>query len=239
MSRPVAVVTGAAGGIGQATVDLFVAQGWEVVAIDIAHGDSQPARWLTVDLASEDAVASAFGEIGKWGAIDALVNNAAVSVRKPLPETAVGDWDRLMAVNLRAAFVASRLAVPLLADRGGAIVNVSSVHALATTGDAAAYAAAKAGLLGLTRAMAIELGGVGIRVNAVIPGAIDTPMLRGGSGDPSRLKGIAGRTPLGRIGQPMDVAEAILFLADSNRSSFVTGQTLVVDGGALARLSTE
>ena len=113
-----------------------------------------------------------------------------------------------MAVNLRAAFVMTRLADPLMSDRRGAIVNVGSVHAVATTGDAAAYTAAKAGLLGLTRAMAIELGGRGIRVNAVIPGAIDTPMLRGGSGDPARLQRIAGRTPLGRIGRPRDVAEA-------------------------------
>jgi NAD(P)-dependent dehydrogenase (short-subunit alcohol dehydrogenase family) len=204
------------------------------------------------------AIRSLAGQVPQ---LDALVNNAAVPLGKPLEKVSLEEWDEVIDSNLRAAFLTVQKVLGWLKSARGAIVNVSSVHALATSVNITAYAASKGGLLSLTRAMAVELAPDGIRANAVLPGAVDTPMLREGlnrgqpvrapspgppgrdglAGDPvaSRLKDLEARTVLGRIGQPWEVAEAILFLADNRRSSFITGQALVVDGGATARLSTE
>jgi glucose 1-dehydrogenase len=153
-----------------------------------------------------------------------------------------------MASNLRSVFLGAKLSYPLLrAKGGGAIVNVSSVHAVATSTNIAAYAASKGGLLALTRAMAIEFAPDNVRVNAILPGAVDTPMLRngmsrghlGGSGMTERLDNLARKTVNGRIGKPEEIASSIYFLADNGQSSFMTGQALIIDGGATARLSTE
>jgi NAD(P)-dependent dehydrogenase (short-subunit alcohol dehydrogenase family) len=180
--------------------------------------------------------------------LDALVSNAAVQIAKPLIETTVEEWDMVIANNLRPAFLLAKLAHPLLKKaRGGAIVNVSSVHAVQTSANIAAYAASKGGLLALTRAVAIEFAKDNIRVNAILPGAVDTPMLRAGlnrghvkGGDVyTRLDNLARRTVNGRVGQPAEIAHAIYFLADEAQSSFMTGQAMIVDGGATARLSTE
>lgn len=239
MSTRLAVVTGAAGGIGSATVDAFRREGWDVIGVDVVEArTSNASDWWRVDLAEGDAIREAFAGVQGVRAIDALVNNAATMVNADIAELTARDWDGVMGVNLRAAFIATSAAVPSMVG-GGAIVNVSSVHATATAKGAAAYAAAKAGLLGLTRASALDLAGRGIRVNAVLPGAVDTPMLHLGDRDSSRVAELIARTPLARVGDPREVAEAVLFLADDQRSSFITGQTLTVDGGALARLSTE
>ena len=240
MTQLVAVITGTASGIGAATAALFRAEGWYVVGVDREAADPSTAdRVLVVDVSSEAAVEVLIDSLRDLDHIDALVNNAAISLRVPLAETSLDDWDRTIAVNLRGAFLTTRAAVPLMRERGGAIVNVSSVHAVATTGDGSAYAAAKAGLVGLTRATALELAAHKIRANAVLPGAVDTPMLRSRPDQAENVQRIASQTPLGRVAEANEIAEAILFLADGQRSSFITGQTLVVDGGALARLSTE
>ena len=182
------------------------------------------------------------------GTLDAVVNNAGLQVSKPLIETTIEEWDTVMENNLRSVFVATKLAYPLLKTQGGgAIVNVSSVHAIQTSVNIAAYAASKGGLLALTRALAIEFAPDDIRVNAVLPGAVDTPMLRAGmvrghmeGGDiTARLDNLARKTVSGKIGQPEEIAHAIYFLADHCQSSFMTGQAMVIDGGATARLSTE
>ncbi|WP_345310094.1 SDR family oxidoreductase [Candidatus Villigracilis saccharophilus] len=173
--------------------------------------------------------------------------NAAVQVAKPLVDTTVEEWDSVMASNLRSVFLFAKLAYPLLKTNGGAVVNISSVHAVQTSANIAAYAASKGGMLALTRAMAIEFAADNIRVNAVLPGAVDTPMLRaglgrghlGGSDMQERLDNLARKTVNGRVGTPAEIAHAIYFLADNEQSSFMTGQALVVDGGATARLSTE
>lgn len=174
--------------------------------------------------------------LAEVGRIDALVNNAALQIVKPLAETTDANWATVMATNATAPFMAIREALPFLHASRGAVVNVSSVHAIATSTQVAAYAASKGALLALTRAAALELGPMGVRVNAVLPGAIDTPMLN--PADDAR-EDLARRTPLGRIGRPEEVASVALFLADGTRSSFVTGQGWIVDGGAIARLGTE
>jgi len=235
----VAVVTGAAGGIGAATVQLFRREGWRVVGMDISESNAGEAEhFVNVDLADEAAVEAAFAGLRDLGGINALVNNAAVQSRLSITESVSADWDRVMDVNLRGAYLCTRFAVDLMHGRQAAVVNVSSVHAIATTPFATAYAASKAGLVGLTRTLALQLAAHDIRVNAVLPGAVGTRMLSS-DGNEDRIAHIIDRTPLRRIGEAGEIAEAILFLADGNRSSFITGQTLVVDGGALARLSTE
>jgi glucose 1-dehydrogenase len=154
--------------------------------------------------------------------------------------------DELMAINLRAIFYSVQQAYPLIKAVQGAIVNVSSVHAVATSADIASYAASKGAVLALTRAMAIEFADDNVRVNTVLPGAVDTPMLEAGlsrghvSGTLQERKAqLASKTVIGRVGTPREIASAIYFLADNQQSSFMTGQPVIVDGGATIRLSTE
>lgn len=246
------LITGAAGGIGRATVRLFADYGWRVIGVDrAAFGDSFPALGIFIqsDISKPENLEEIFRQAQAFSpSLDALVNNAAVQIAKPLLETSVEEWDAVMVSNLRAVFLAVKLAHPLMQTAGrGGIVNVSSVHAVATSANIASYAASKGGLLALTRAMAIEFAPDQIRVNAILPGAVNTPMLhaglsRGHVGQgslPERLENLANKTVIGRVGEPVEIAHAIYFLADETQSSFMTGQALIVDGGATARLSTE
>lgn len=233
--RPVVVVTGAAGGIGAATCDLLQGYGWEVIPIDRLPIDRPLA--LQVDIADAEAVTNALSALPR---VDALVNNAAVQLYKSLLDTTVEEWDMIAAVNIRGAFVCLKAVHNQLAAARGSVVNVASVHANATSHSIAAYAATKGGLSAFTRAAAIEMAPLGVRVNVVLPGAVDTPALRDGfSRKADAEQTLVDRTPLRRIGHPRDVAQAIAFLIDRDRSAFITGQDLAVDGGALARLSTE
>ncbi len=246
------LITGAAGGIGRATVELFTQAGWRVIGVDRSpFGETFPQDgfFIQSDISLGANLESIFSQAhGHTGYLNALVNNAAVQIAKPIIQTSVEEWDAVMASNLRSVFLSAKLSFPLFqAAGGGAIVNVSSVHAVATSANIAAYAASKGGLLALTRAMAIEFAPDNIRVNAILPGAVDTPMLRAGLGRghvqgediQSRLDNLAQRTVNGRIGTPQEIAHAIYFLADGTQSSFMTGQAMIVDGGATARLSTE
>ena len=246
------LITGAAGGIGRATVRLFADYGWRVVGVDRAtYGEEFPKDGLFIqaDISNPQELEGIFSQARSYTqSLSALVNNAAVQIAKPLLETSVEEWDAVMVSNLRAVFLAVKLAHPLLvAAGGGAIVNVSSVHAVATSANIACYAASKGGLLALTRAIAIEFAPDHVRVNAILPGAVDTPMLRAGLSRghvgrgslPERLENLANKTVIGRVGTPEEIAHAIYFLADEVQSSFMTGQALIVDGGATARLSTE
>lgn len=248
----VVLITGAAGGVGRATVKLFADKGWRVIGVDRQpFGEDFPVNGLFIqaDIAEPDNIDMIYQKANAFSqTLDAVVNNAAYQVIKPLVETSVEEWDGVIASNLRSVFLGAKLAHPLLkAGSGGAIVNVSSVHAVATSKNISAYAASKGGLLALTRAMAIEFAEDNIRVNAILPGAVDTPMLRaglnrdhaGGGSIPERLENLARRTVNGRIGRPEEIAHTIYFLADNEQSSFITGQALIVDGGATARLSTE
>lgn len=251
MMKKTVLITGVAGGIGSATASLFAKEHWHVVGIDrraVTHGGGMH-RFIRADIAKPQDSKCIFENIKKHeGRIHALINNAAIQVCKPLLKTTPREWDAVMASNLRSVYLAIRYAYPLMQKDGGAIVNVSSVHALATSANMAAYAASKGALLALTRTAAIELAHAKIRVNAILPGAIDTPMLHAHlmkhsgirQGDIQRLvRGLGRKHPLGRIGRPEEVAQAIYFLANEASASFITGQALVVDGGATARLSTE
>lgn len=245
------LITGAAGGIGRATVHLFAERGWQVIGVDRAPFGDFPNGGLFVrgDISDPAGLDDLFAQTReRTDRLDALVNNAAVQIARPLLETSVEEWDAVMTANLRSVFMGVKLFHPLLKSSGaGAVVNVSSVHAVATSANIAAYAASKGGLLALTRAMAIEFARDNIRVNAILPGAVDTQMLRaglvrdhaGGGTIEERLENLARSTVSGKVGRPEEIASAIYFLADSEQSSFMTGQALIVDGGATARLSTE
>ena len=249
------LITGAAGGIGRATVDVFTENSWKVIGVDRqAKYEGFPAEgmYIQADISLPEQIESIYAQVSAFtDTLDAVVNNAAVQIAKPILETTAEEWDLVMASNLRSVFLGAKLAHPLLAKQahhgGAAIVNVSSVHAVATSADIAAYAASKGGLLALTRAMAIEFAPDEIRVNAILPGAVDTPMLRAGlsrghAGEGNildRLENLARKTVNGRVGQPEEIARSIYFLADNKQSSFMTGQAIIVDGGATCRLSTE
>lgn len=251
-TQRIALVTGAAGGIGSATVFKFIASGWQVIAVDRAEKPEHfptSVSYIQADISRPEDLEKIYAQARQYTAsLDALVNNAGIQIAKPMLETSAEEWDNVMASNLRSVFLGVKLAHPLLkAAGGGAVVNMSSVHAIQTSANIAAYAASKGGLLALTRAMAIEFAPDHIRVNAILPGAVDTPMLhaglsRGHVGSGSlgeRLDNLARKTVIGRVGTPQEIASAIYFLADETQSSFMTGQALVVDGGATARLSTE
>jgi glucose 1-dehydrogenase len=257
MINKTVLITGSGGGIGRACVHHFAEKGWRVIGVDrvalseAEGGDDFPknGHFIQADISHPDSAEGIFQQAKAFHpTLDVLINNAAVQVAKPLVETTVEEWDAVMASNLRSVFLFVKLAHPLMkAAGGGAVVNVSSVHAVQTSANIAAYAASKGGLLALTRAMAIEFAPDDIRVNAILPGAVDTPMLRAGLGRghaghgdiQERLDNLARRTVSGNVGTPEEIAHAIYFLADNEQSSFMTGQALVVDGGATARLSTE
>lgn len=250
--KRIVLITGSAGGIGRATVSLFSLQGWSVIGIDkqpFGPGFPEDGLFIQADISDSRQFPLIYDKVKLFtSSLNAVINNAALQISKPLVETSVEEWDLVIATNLRPVFIGARFAHPLLCMAGGgAIVNVSSVHAIQTSANIAAYAASKGGLLALTRAMAIEFAPNNIRVNAVLPGAVDTPMLRSGlerghlagKSMVDRLDNLAKKTVNGRIGTPDEIAHAIYFLADAAQSSFMTGQALVVDGGATARLSTE
>ena len=251
-SKKTILITGAAGGVGRATVKHFHERGFLVIGVDrqsVYPEFPEEGLFIQADISIPENLEKIFVQATQFTpTLDVLVNNAGFQVTKPLVETTVEEWDMVMASNLRSVFLGSKLAYPLLkAEGGGAIVNVSSVHAVATSANIAAYAASKGGLLALTRAMAIEFAPDNIRVNAVLPGAVDTPMLRAGfhrgrddeASEESQLAALAAKTVNGRVALPEEIASVIYFLADGAQSSFITGQGLLADGGATCRLSTE
>jgi NAD(P)-dependent dehydrogenase (short-subunit alcohol dehydrogenase family) len=227
----IAVVTGGAQGIGRGIADLFSAEGACVTVLDVT-----PGAGLTCDIAIESQVDAAFNEItARYGGVDILINNAGIGINGKVTVLSAAQWDRQLAVNLRGAFLCSRAAIRSMSGRGGgAIVNIASVHATVSWPTCVPYDTTKAGLLGFTRALALDHGKDGIRVNCICPGYIDTPHLKQAfeaypDPDAERRRVLAAH-PLGRIGLPRDIADACLFLC-SDAASFITGASLVVDGG--------
>jgi NAD(P)-dependent dehydrogenase (short-subunit alcohol dehydrogenase family) len=241
----VAIVTGAAGGVGREVVRLLASGGASVVAEDIAPAvaELETAAGRIASLQGDAALAATATEavdlaLERFGRLDILVNNAARFIGGTVLDTTDEDWDALMATNVRSMFVHSRAAIPALRERGGAIVNMASISGVVGLNAQAAYCSTKGAIVQLTRQMAIDFAGNGIRVNAVAPGAIDTPFLQtaiAGAPDVDEvMRMIAADHPLGRISTPAEIAEIVLFLA-SPRSSFVTGAILMADGGFTAK----
>jgi NAD(P)-dependent dehydrogenase (short-subunit alcohol dehydrogenase family) len=236
----VALVTGAASGLGLATAERFAKEGAAVVGIDV---NADPSRGVTsVDVRAEDAVAAAVDAlVAEHGRLDIVVNYAGVAGGGPVHVVDAEAWDTVLDVNLKGTFLVNKHALrPMLAQRSGSIVNVASIEGLQGTEGGSSYNASKAGVVMLTKNMAIDYGRAGIRVNCVCPGFIDTPMFRTvmGSEHMSQYRDTyRDLHMLGRFGRPEEIAAAALFLA-SDDASFVSGHALVVDGGFLAGTRT-
>jgi 3-oxoacyl-[acyl-carrier protein] reductase len=233
-----AIVTGAAQGIGEATAALFAAEGAKVVACDVAQepleklvggirAEGGEAIGVACDVADEDSVkAMVAAALEAFGRIDVVVNNAGITRDTLTPRMSVEDWDAVLGVNLKGTFLVSKYAL-LKMERGGKVVNTASIAVLGNRGQAN-YSASKAGVIGLTRTQALEYAKKGICINAIAPGAVDTPML---SKLPDKARdAMKAMIPLGEIIPPIEIARAHLFLA-SDESSFITGQCIFVDGG--------
>src|SRR5436305_7777552 len=239
--KKVALVTGAARGIGLGVAKKFLAEGWSVALLDIegkllrgavaALDAADDTLALQCDVADAGMVATAISAVSiRFGRLDALVNNAGVAVFAPLLETSDHDWNRVLAVNLTGPFLCTKAAVPLMREHGGgAIVNITSISAVRASTLRTAYGTSKAGLAHLTKQFAVELAGLGIRVNGVAPGPVETAMAKAVH-TPEIRADYHAAIPLNRYGLEEELAEAVFFLC-SERSSYITGQILAVDGG--------
>jgi NAD(P)-dependent dehydrogenase (short-subunit alcohol dehydrogenase family) len=247
-----AIVTGGAQGIGRAIAERYQQAGARVCILDCDNAAAEAAAneltaadpahavtFHTVDLEQLAAIPAAAGHIKSlYGQVDILVNNAGVELDTIFHEMTAARWDKILAINLRAPFLLTQALEPLFPATGGAVINISSIHATHAFASSTAYACSKAGLVALTRNLALELAPRHIRVNAICPGYIDTRLweeyMRRSPDAEALAANTAALHPLGRRGAPTDIASAALFLA-TDASAFITGTCLVVDGGLTVR----
>lgn len=240
----VALVTGGGSGIGRATVMQLAARGASVAVVDVAGDNAagvaaeagSPACALTVDVTDEVAVEAMVAEVvRRFGGLDLAVNCAGVSgTYGNVADTTVAEWRRVIDINLTSVFLSMHAEIPALLERGGgAIVNVASAAGMMGVPGLAHYSASKHGVIGLTRSAALELARRGVRVNAVLPGGVATPMLEAFSGSVEAMEAMGKVQPIGRLSTPDEIAGAIVWLL-SDEASSVTGHAMAVDGGALA-----
>ncbi len=255
-NHPTAIVTGAARGIGLGIAQRLLAAGWNVLLVDVLAAEGKKAaaalnrngprggpraEFVRCDVASEAPVAAVVRRAIKlFGRLDGLVNNAGIAnaYNTPLEKLPLAEWNRKLAVNLTGPLLVAKHAAPHLrkASGGGVIVNIASTRALQAEPDSEAYNASKAGLLGLTRSLAISLGPQ-VRANAICPGWIDTRPAKASAAAAKKEK--HAQHPAGRVGRPEDIAELTLFLLEARRSGFITGQTFVCDGGMTVKMIYE
>jgi NAD(P)-dependent dehydrogenase (short-subunit alcohol dehydrogenase family) len=232
----VAVVTGGASGIGRAVASAFAAVGAEVAIFDVTAGGEGVTA---VDVANEAQVKAAFAQvIARHGRVDVLFNNAGIAIRQPTTELTLEDWNKVVAVNMTGVFLCAREAARhmLACGRGGRIVNTASIMGVVGGGlyPNISYQATKGAVVNMTRALAVEWAGQGIRVNAIAPTWVRTPLTRGITEKPELVHRIEQLTPMGRLAEPEEITGAVLFLA-SRASAMVTGHVLAIDGGFLAQ----
>lgn len=241
--QTVALVTGGAQGIGLACAKALMADGAQIVLADINETGVQAAAGelgngttaITCDVADPDQILAMFDKIeATIGPVGILVNNAGIAVAGDFLETSLEDFKRVIDINLTGTYVALQRAAKGMVAAGieGAIVNMSSVNALVAIPTIASYCASKGGVMQLTKAASLALAPHNIRVNAVGPGSIDTEMLAGVNSNPAAMDMVMSRTPLKKIGEPQDIADAVAFLA-SQKAKYITGETIYVDGGRL------
>jgi meso-butanediol dehydrogenase/(S,S)-butanediol dehydrogenase/diacetyl reductase len=239
----IAIVTGGGRGIGLGVTRRFLEEGAEVAVVQrqAPPADLRGVRFIAADLSrSEDAASAVDETVARLGGLDILVNNAGVMFEKTVEEMSEADWDRMMAINLKAPFLLAKRAIPHFRKRGrGRIVNIGSIEGLASNPGHPAYSASKAGLHGLTAAMAVDHGKDGVTCNAIAPGWINSELAETyveSMADPARVRReLKLMHPVGRLGEPRDVGHLAVFLA-SDESDFVTGQIFVVDGGRTKKL---
>ena len=244
----VVLITGGASGLGRACADVFAREGARVAVVDVAAGAAQRAAaeiraaggeaiGLACDVTRAEPVGAVVAQtVAHWGRLDVGVNNAGISSPiQPLAQTAEADYDRLMAVNVKGVWLCMRAELQqMLKQGGGSIVNMASACSLRVSAGSAFYVASKFAVAGLTRTAAVEYANDGIRINAVCPGNIETPLLTSSVTDPATLAKLRGYHAMDRFGTPQEAAEAVLWLA-SDRASFCTGTLLSVDGGWTAK----
>jgi len=240
----VVLVSGASSGIGAAIAIAFAEAGWSVMAAgrdegrldEVADVSDNISTWAGELIESEDCDELVAETIDEFGNIDCLVNSAGVLLRGAAEETSDDDWRDTLTVNLDVAFYLSRAALPHLLQAEGSIVNISSYWGLKAGERAVAYCASKGGLIMMTRAMALDHAGDGLRINAICPGGVDTPMLAAGANDDDVdgfLEAVASGSPNGRIATPEDIAGLVMFLA-SDAARHITGTAIPIDGGLMA-----
>jgi NAD(P)-dependent dehydrogenase (short-subunit alcohol dehydrogenase family) len=229
----VAIVTGGGSGIGAATARLLNREGARVVILDAkppAEAPFDDAICLIADVRREDEVQRAIEFVaGKFGCIDVLVNNAGIAIRQPVADADLASWDDVMDVNVRGAFLCSKQVLRFM-PRNSSIVHMSSVTGITGVPGRGAYSASKGALVALARNMAMDYASRQIRVNCICPGFVRTALIQTLTSDDARCERLTALHPLGRLGEPEDIANAVLFLA-SDESSWITGHALVVDGG--------